>query len=99
MFFFKLILIIFILLFKGSFTIFAPTDAAFDTLGTEQELLADTDALASLLLYHIREGVLRSIDTKNEQVVDTMTGQKIRFNIYSHNQVSIDKSYICQTVG
>ena len=38
-----------------TFTLFAPNDAAFDTLGTEtvNALLADTDALTTILSYHL----------------------------------------------
>lgn len=39
----------------GNFTVFAPTNAAFDALpaGTLESLLADTDALTSILTYHV----------------------------------------------
>ena len=42
----------------GPFTVFAPTDAAFDALpaGTVDALLADPDALADILLYHVVSG-------------------------------------------
>jgi len=37
------------------FTVFAPTDAAFELLGTDtiNALLADTDTLSDILLYHV----------------------------------------------
>lgn len=40
---------------NGSFTVFAPTDAAFEALGQEtiNALLADTDKLSAILLYHV----------------------------------------------
>jgi hypothetical protein len=43
---------------NGSFTVFAPTDAAFSALGedTINALLADTDALSDILLYHVIAG-------------------------------------------
>jgi uncharacterized surface protein with fasciclin (FAS1) repeats len=47
---------------SGSFTVFAPTDAAFaelfEALGTDatDALLADTDALSDILLYHVISG-------------------------------------------
>ncbi len=42
----------------GPFTVFAPTDAAFAALpaGTLDSLLADTDALSNVLLYHVVQG-------------------------------------------
>jgi Secreted and surface protein containing fasciclin-like repeats len=43
---------------NGSFTVFAPTDAAFAALGQEtiNALLADTDTLSDILLYHVVSG-------------------------------------------
>lgn len=43
---------------EGSWTLFAPTDRAFDALpeGTLDALLADPDALADILLYHAVSG-------------------------------------------
>lgn len=40
---------------NATFTVFAPTDAAFDALGQEtiDALLADTDTLSDILLYHV----------------------------------------------
>ena len=42
----------------GPFTVFAPTDAAFDALGqdTINALLDDTDTLSDILLYHVIAG-------------------------------------------
>jgi uncharacterized surface protein with fasciclin (FAS1) repeats len=47
----------------ASLTVFAPTDAAFaaalDALGiTAEDLLADTDLLTSILLYHVIDGAV-----------------------------------------
>lgn len=43
---------------EATFTVFAPTDEAFDKLGehTINELLADTDRLENILLYHVLAG-------------------------------------------
>jgi transforming growth factor-beta-induced protein len=42
----------------ATFTVFAPTDAAFEALGqdTIDALLADTDTLSDILLYHVISG-------------------------------------------
>jgi uncharacterized surface protein with fasciclin (FAS1) repeats len=44
--------------FNSEFTVFAPTNAAFDKLpaGTLEALLADPDTLANILLYHVYAG-------------------------------------------
>jgi uncharacterized surface protein with fasciclin (FAS1) repeats len=49
---------------EGSFTVFAPTDDAFSTLGTEMldAVLADNDLLTNILLYHVVDEVLLSAD-------------------------------------
>ncbi len=54
---------------NGTFTVFAPTDAAFDLLGQEtiDALLADTDTLSDILLYHVL----------GEQAVDAETATSL----------------------
>ncbi|GFR60674.1 transforming growth factor-beta-induced protein ig-h3 [Elysia marginata] len=73
----------------GTFTIFAPTDAAFNDVpaSTLTSLLADPVALGDLLKYHVVAGGHRSQDLKNEQTFTTVAGEKIRVNIYSHNNI------------
>ncbi len=46
--------------FGGPFTLFAPTDAAFEALPDEarQELLGDPEVLARVLLHHVVQGTL-----------------------------------------
>lgn len=70
----------------GTFTIFAPTNAAFDAIGTEQELLSDKTVLTTILLYHLTNGVIKSTDARNELAVESVAGLKVRFNIYPHNK-------------
>ncbi|XP_069140666.1 transforming growth factor-beta-induced protein ig-h3-like [Argopecten irradians] len=82
---------------QGTFTIFAPTNAAFDKLPAD--LLAalgeDVDALANILKYHVVQGSVRKQDASNELQLDTLAGQKIRLNIYSNNnEVTVDGSRI-----
>ncbi|CAC5405207.1 unnamed protein product [Mytilus coruscus] len=79
----------------GTYTIFAPTDAAFNAVGTEAELLKDTAALAEILKYHVVKGVIPSTAVKNELQLETLAGTKIRFNTYSHNHaVTVEGSKI-----
>lgn len=49
---------------EGPFTLFAPSDEAFAALpeGQWEELLADPEALAQLLLYHVIPGRLSAAD-------------------------------------
>jgi uncharacterized surface protein with fasciclin (FAS1) repeats len=64
----------------GPFTVFAPTDAAFDALpaGTVEELLQDpTGDLADILLYHVLDGEVLSSSLSDGQTATTLLGQDI----------------------
>ena len=61
----------------GPFTIFAPANPAFDALpeGALDGLLADTDALTSLLTLHVFQGEqLSSVDLSEMDSIDTLGG-------------------------
>ena len=49
---------------EGEFTVFAPTDDAFAALpeGTVEGLLADSEALSGVLLYHAVDGAVKAAD-------------------------------------
>lgn len=61
----------------GPFTVFAPTDAAFEALpdGTLDALLADTDLLTRVLSYHVVDGQQRASDVVALDEVETLEGQ------------------------
>ena len=64
----------------GPFTVFAPTDAAFDALpaGTVEALLADpTGALTQILLYHVVGATALSTDLSDGQVIATLNGADV----------------------
>ena len=63
----------------GPYTVFAPTDAAFDALpaGTVDALLADPAALSEILLYHVADGSLASGDVAATPLVVTLNGQAL----------------------
>ena len=69
---------------NGTFTVFAPTDAAFDALpaGTVNELLMDpTGNLAKILLYHVLGAEVFSSDLSDGQNAMTLLGQGIEVKI------------------
>jgi len=68
----------------GPFTLFAPTDDAFAALpdGALDDLLADPmGALTDVLLYHAVNGVARSTDLTDGQMVITINGKDVTVTI------------------
>jgi uncharacterized surface protein with fasciclin (FAS1) repeats len=63
----------------GPFTVFAPTDEAFAALpeGTVDALLADPDALAAILTYHVVAGKVMSGDLSNNMMAATVNGADV----------------------
>jgi len=77
---------------EGPYTLFAPTDKAFDMLPPEilQYLAANKTALQEVLEYHVIAGTVLSKSLSNELLADTLLkGAKIRINIYTHNNETI----------
>lgn len=64
---------------EGPLTVFAPTDEAFAALpeGTVEGLLADTDALAAILTYHVVAGAVMSGDLTDGMMAPTVNGADI----------------------
>ncbi len=68
----------------GPFTVFAPTDDAFDALpaGTVEALLSDPEgALTDILLYHVLGADVRSTDLSDGQTATTLNGKDITVTI------------------
>ncbi len=68
----------------GSYTVFAPTNEAFqrafDALGiTAADLLADTDTLTSILLYHVTAGEVFAADVLSTKSIVMLDGNIARF--------------------
>jgi uncharacterized surface protein with fasciclin (FAS1) repeats len=63
----------------GPFTVFAPTDAAFNALptGTVQALLQDVDALRAILLFHVVQGEVTAAQAANLNQAPTLNGQAV----------------------
>src|SRR5216684_7104409 len=64
----------------GPFTIFIPTDAAFDQLSADQQanLLADPGKMARVLKYHIVPGYYTADDLLDRLFLKTLEGQRLR---------------------
>lgn len=75
----------------GAFTVFAPTDDAFDLLpeGTVDALLNDIPTLTSILLYHVVDGTVLSSDLSNG-LVATLNGSNVLVNITDEGDVILN---------
>jgi len=64
---------------KGPFTVFAPTNDAFDAIpkATLTYLLANKTALTQVLTYHVVSGKVLSSDLKNGEKVMTLEGNNV----------------------
>jgi transforming growth factor-beta-induced protein len=67
----------------GPFTVFAPTDEAFENLpeGALDELLADTEALETVLLYHVVPGRITTDDLVDDQILTTVEERPVRVTL------------------
>jgi transforming growth factor-beta-induced protein len=68
---------------EGPFTVFAPTNAAFEALpeGTLDALLADIPALTDILLYHVVSGEVLAQDVVNLSEAETVLGQNVSIRV------------------
>jgi uncharacterized surface protein with fasciclin (FAS1) repeats len=67
----------------GPFTVFAPTDDAFAALpeGALEGLLADTEALTNVLLYHVVPGRVMAADVVQLTEAQTAQGQPLSIRV------------------
>lgn len=70
---------------SGDFTVFAPTDAAFNDLLTQTGLTAaqllQAPELAQILQYHVVSGAVGSADITNGMRATTVQGQPVTFEV------------------
>ena len=81
---------------EGPFTVFAPTDEAFAKLpaGTVEALLADPEALADILLYHVIEGEVLAAAVTDGLEAETLQGSSVSFAIHSDGTPAINEALI-----
>ncbi|MEM1056024.1 MAG: fasciclin domain-containing protein [Bacteroidota bacterium] len=67
----------------GPFTVFAPTNAAFDGLpdGALDQLLNDKAELTKVLTYHVVPGRFAASDLSNGQILTTLEGEQLTVSI------------------
>ena len=81
---------------EGPFTVFVPTNAAFEALlgelGITAEELLGQPQLADVLLYHVVSGAVLSTDLQNGMTAETLGGQSITVDLT--DGVKINKSAV-----
>jgi len=63
----------------GPYTLFAPTNAAFETL--DSEVADDADLLFDLLLYHVIDGELTAADAAALETATSLLGDELDFSM------------------
>ena len=83
---------------EGTFTVFAPTDEAFAALpeGMLDELLADTEALTQILLYHVAGDVVMAEQVVTLDEAETLQGSKVAIEVVDGN-VFVNESKVTST--
>ncbi|MEC8048525.1 MAG: fasciclin domain-containing protein [Chloroflexota bacterium] len=83
---------------EGTFTVFAPTDEAFAALpeGMLEGLLADTEALTQILLYHVVGDVVKAETVVTLDEAETLAGNKVSIEIVDGN-VYVNDSKVTST--
>lgn len=79
----------------GPFTVFAPTDEAFEKLppGTVESLLQDKEKLIQVLTYHVVPGKVMSTDVVGLDSAQTVQGQRLSIDTMN-GIVMIDNSKV-----
>ncbi|TVR60281.1 MAG: fasciclin domain-containing protein [Gemmatimonadales bacterium] len=67
----------------GPFTVFAPTDEAFDQLpdGAVTDLLQDIEQLTAVLLYHVVPGTLSAEEVADRSELETAGGEMLTVSV------------------
>jgi uncharacterized surface protein with fasciclin (FAS1) repeats len=80
---------------EGPFTVFAPTDEAFDALpeGTLEELLQDPENLTAVLTYHVVPGEYMASDIAGMESLTTVQGEDINITV-ENDTVMVDNANV-----
>ncbi len=82
---------------EGPFTVFAPTDEAFDKLpeGTLEELLNDKEQLRKVLTYHVVSGEYMANEVVEMDSIKTVQGENL--SITANGGVMVNDANVTQT--
>lgn len=81
---------------EGPFTVFAPTDEAFEKLpaGTVQKLLKDIPKLQSVLTYHVVPDKMMASDVSQRQELTTVEGHSL--HVDTTRGVMVENAHVVQ---
>jgi len=77
---------------EGPFTVFAPTNAAFENLpeGVLAALIANPEALTEVLLYHVAEGIAKSSDfDKGKNEVEMLNEDEVKVVLTGSGKIKV----------
>ena len=82
----------------GPFTVFAPTNAAFEKLGKDklEALKKDKAKLASILKYHVASGSMMAADVAKAKTIKTVNGAELKVTV-KDKDVMVDASKVTKT--
>ncbi len=80
---------------EGPFTVFAPTDEAFAQLpeGTVESLMADPEALRTVLLYHVVAGRVTAEQVVGLTQAESLEGSSLRISVHGE-MVHVDDARV-----
>jgi len=83
---------------EGPFTVFAPTDEAFEKLpqGALAALLADQPKLKGVLLFHVVPGNIRAADVVKQPWIETIEGKRLPIRV-TEEGVMIGRARVTRT--
>ncbi len=81
----------------GPFTVFAPSDEAFEKLpeGTVENLLKDKEKLTAVLTYHVVSGKVMAADVVKLTSAKTLQGSSL--SVSTDDGVMVDSANVVQT--
>lgn len=84
---------------EGPFTVFAPTDDAFDKIPAEtlSALLSDPEALAEVLTYHVIDGAVPAATVVTLDSAPTLQGSDVTIAVAADGTVSVNDATVLVT--
>jgi uncharacterized surface protein with fasciclin (FAS1) repeats len=82
---------------EGPFTVFAPTDEAFDNLTDVDIESMDPSELANLLQYHVVSGKVMSDELAGMTSVPTLSGENLTVTVdEASDEISVDNATVIE---